>query len=87
MIQIKRVYEKASRNDGYRVLIDRLWPRGIKKEDLKFDDWPKEICPSSEIRKKFGHDPLKFTEFKKDYKKNLRVKKPKKKLKSSRRFP
>lgn len=71
MIQIKRVYEKQNKKDGYRVLIDRLWPRGIKKSELTFDEWPKELCPSSELRKIFHHDPLKFKDFKKQYKKEL----------------
>lgn len=72
MINIKRVYDKKSRNDGYRVLVDRLWPRGMKKENLSFNEWPKEICPSSEIRKKFKHEALRFDEFKKEYKKELK---------------
>lgn len=73
MIKIKRVYDKPSRDDGYRVLVDRLWPRGIKKEDLKFNEWPKEICPSSEIRKEFSHKPERFAEFKSEYKKELKA--------------
>lgn len=73
MIKIKRVYEAPSRDDGYRVLVDRLWPRGIKKENLKFSEWPKEICPSTELRKGFGHKPEKFSEFKTEYKKELKV--------------
>jgi len=74
MIQIKRVYEKASKQDGHRVLVDRLWPRGIKKEALDYNDWKKELAPSNEIRKKFNHDPLKWEEFKKDFLKELRKK-------------
>ena len=73
MIKIKRVYEKPSRDDGYRVLVDRLWPRGIKKEDLKFSEWPKEICASTELRKEFGHKPEKFSEFKTEFKKELKA--------------
>lgn len=72
MVKIKRVYEDESRGDGYRVLVDRLWPRGVKKSELKFDEWPKEICPSTEIRKAFAHDPAKFSEFRSKYKKELR---------------
>lgn len=72
MIKIKRVYEKPGKDDGYRVLVDRLWPRGIKKEDLKFSEWPKEICPSTELRKEFGHKPEKFGEFRTEYKKELK---------------
>jgi uncharacterized protein YeaO (DUF488 family) len=71
MIKIKRVYETQDKTDGYRVLVDRLWPRGIKKSDLAYDEWPKELCPSTELRKDFAHDPLKFKEFKKEYKKEL----------------
>lgn len=67
MIKIKRVYEEEESGDGYRVLVDRLWPRGIKKENLHYQEWPKEICPSTGIRKSFGHDPSNFAEFKKDY--------------------
>ena len=71
MIQIKRVYEPQEKSDGYRVFVDRLWPRGLKKENFKFNLWPKELCPSTELRKIFGHDPLKFKSFRTDYKKEL----------------
>lgn len=71
MIKIKRVYDAKEKSDGYRVLVDRLWPRGMKKSDLKYDEWPKVVCPSSELRKSFAHDPLKFKNFKKEYKKEL----------------
>lgn len=70
-IQIKRIYEKISEDDGYRVLVDRIWPRGISKEEAKLDEWLKEIAPSSKLRKWFDHDPNKFAEFKKRYKKGL----------------
>lgn len=66
-IQIKRIYEDASEEDGYRVLIDRLWPRGVSKEDAQLDEWNKRISPSPELRKWFDHDPEKFEEFKKRY--------------------
>lgn len=66
-ISLKRVYEKPSKNDGYRVLIDRLWPRGIKKEQAYVDCWLKSIAPSNELRKWFGHDPEKWLEFKNRY--------------------
>ena len=72
-ILIKRAYEPASTDDGYRVLVDRLWPRGIKKEDLKLDSWHKEIAPSTELREWFGHDPAKFDEFQRRYQKELDV--------------
>lgn len=58
-IQLKRVYEAAAEDDGYRVLVDRLWPRGISKQDAKIDLWLKEIAPSTELRKWFNHDPAK----------------------------
>jgi uncharacterized protein YeaO (DUF488 family) len=66
-IALKRAYEEPARGDGRRILVDRLWPRGIKKEDLKLDAWAKELAPSTELRKWFGHDPAKWAEFKKRY--------------------
>jgi uncharacterized protein YeaO (DUF488 family) len=76
-IVIKRIYESLSKNDGYRVLVDRIWPRGISKEDAQLDDWAKEIAPSDELRKWFDHDPDKFNEFKTRYKKELEYHKDK----------
>jgi uncharacterized protein YeaO (DUF488 family) len=71
-IKVKRVYEKVSKkNDGYRILIDRLWPRGLKKEDAHIDLWLKEIAPSTELRTWFKHEPAKWPEFKKRYFKEL----------------
>lgn len=67
-IHIKRVYEDASKDDGFRVLVDRLWPRGVSKEDAKIDLWLKEIAPSTELRKWFNHDPEKWSEFQKRFK-------------------
>ena len=66
-ISIKRVYEPPDKKDGYRVLIDRLWPRGMKKEDAGIDEWVKEIAPSNELRKWYNHDPSKWEEFKRRY--------------------
>ena len=66
-ITIKRVYEKPTKEDGKRILIDRLWPRGLTKEKAKIDLWLKDIAPSTELRKWFGHDPAKWDEFKKRY--------------------
>lgn len=66
-IKIKRVYEHPEKDDGFRILVDRLWPRGLTKEKAKVDLWLKEIAPSTELRKWFGHDPEKWTEFKKRY--------------------
>ena len=66
-IRIKRVYEEPAPDDGYRVLIDRLWPRGLKKSQVRFDQWLKEVSPSSELRQWFGHDPEKWAQFKTRY--------------------
>ena len=71
MIKIKRVYDPSEPEDGKRILIDRLWPRGIKKEDLKMDEWLEEIAPSDKLRKWFSHDPKKYQEFKKRCTKQL----------------
>ncbi len=62
-IQCKRVYDDAEQSDGYRVLVDRVWPRGIKKEALKADDWRKDLAPSSELRQWFGHEPRRWAAF------------------------
>lgn len=67
VIKIKRVYEAPSEKDGYRILVDRLWPRGLKKEDASIDEWLKDIAPSDELRKWFGHDPQRWQEFQKKY--------------------
>jgi len=74
MIKTKRVYEKPERNDGVRILVERLWPRGIKKEDLKMNDWLKDLGASKELRKWYGHNPEKWKEFKKRYFKELKTK-------------
>lgn len=66
-IQIKRVYLPAADTDGFRILVDRLWPRGIKKENAGVDLWAKELAPSNELRKWFGHVPERFEEFSKRY--------------------
>ena len=67
MIQTKRAYDCAAMNDGYRVLVDRLWPRGESKVKEQLDDWIKEIAPSDELRKWFNHDLDRFPEFKRKY--------------------
>lgn len=72
MVQIKRAYEPAKKSDGHRVLVDRIWPRGRTKQELKLDSWIKEVSPSSELRKYFNHDLEKWSEFKKRYQKELR---------------
>ena len=69
----KRIYDSASTKDGYRVLVDRLWPRGISKEKAALDEWAKDIAPSTELRKWFDHDPAKFTEFIKRYEAELKA--------------
>jgi len=74
-IKLKRVYEKAEKGDGFRVLVDRLWPRGVSKKKAKIDLWLKDIAPSNELRKWFGHEPAKWNEFQKRYKKELKAKK------------
>lgn len=70
-IRIKRAYREPEPDDGYRVLIDRLWPRGVKKEQLKLDAWLKELAPSSELRKWFGHEPARWEEFQRRYRSEL----------------
>ncbi|HHX36207.1 MAG TPA: DUF488 domain-containing protein [Gammaproteobacteria bacterium] len=72
-ITIKRVYEAPSREDGRRILVDRLWPRGLTKEKANVDLWLKEIAPSTELRKWFDHDPSKWNEFKKRYLQELKA--------------
>jgi uncharacterized protein YeaO (DUF488 family) len=72
MIRVKRIYELPSKEDGYRVLVDRLWPRGMPKNQAKIDLWFKEIAPSDALRKWFGHDPKKWVDFKKKYGLELR---------------
>ncbi len=72
MIKLKRVYEKPDKSDGFRVLVDRLWPRGFSKQRTKIDLWVKELAPSTELRKWFGHDPKKWDEFQKRYEKEIR---------------
>jgi uncharacterized protein YeaO (DUF488 family) len=71
-MKIKRVYEEPSRDDGMRILVDRLWPRGLTKEKASIDLWLKEIAPSTALRKWFGHDPDKWKEFQKRYHLELR---------------
>jgi uncharacterized protein YeaO (DUF488 family) len=66
-IQIRRAYDPPQRGDGYRVLVDRVWPRGRSKNDLKLDEWRKEIAPSTRLRQWFGHDPARWKEFQQRY--------------------
>ena len=67
MIRTKRVYDAASSSDGVRILVERLWPRGMKKAALKMDAWLKEVAPSDDLRRWFSHDPEKWAEFRKRY--------------------
>lgn len=71
-IAIKRVYDEPEPKDGTRVLVDRLWPRGLSKERAHVDSWLKELAPSNELRKWFGHEPEKFAEFRRRYEEELR---------------
>ncbi|HNK89764.1 MAG TPA: DUF488 domain-containing protein [Chitinophagales bacterium] len=75
-IKIKRIYETPEDDDGYRILIDRLWPRGISKNNAKLDEWNKELAPSTELRKWFNHQTELFPEFSKKYKSELQQQKP-----------
>ena len=71
-IQIKRIYADPAKSDGVRILVDRLWPRGIKKENAHLEEWAKDIAPSTELREWFGHDPDRWPEFQKKYKVELK---------------
>jgi len=71
MIQIRRVYDRPGRNDGYRILVDRLWPRGMKKSELSLDAWEKDLAPSNALRREFAHDPERWPRFRSDYRKEL----------------
>lgn len=67
MLRLKRVYEEAEEGDGFRILVDRLWPRGVSKEDAALDLWLKEVAPSDPLRRWFSHDPSRWEEFKESY--------------------
>jgi uncharacterized protein YeaO (DUF488 family) len=75
MIHLKRVYEKASADDGVRILVERLWPRGLTKAKAAVDLWIKDVAPSPALREWFGHDPAKWRQFKQRYWKELKVRK------------
>lgn len=70
-VQVRRAYDAPDPSDGKRVLVDRLWPRGLSKEKAKFDDWCKQVSPSTELRKWYAHDPAKFEEFAQRYRHEL----------------
>lgn len=73
-VRLKRAYEPPVSSDGYRVLIDRLWPRGVSREDADLDEWDRDLAPSTELRQWFGHEPSRFSEFRRRYKQELRDK-------------
>ncbi|EAR21445.1 DUF488 domain-containing protein [Nitrococcus mobilis] len=70
-VRIKRIYDAPGDDDGYRVLVDRVWPRGVSKQTARLDRWLKEIAPSTELRRWFGHDPSRWNEFRKRYRGEL----------------
>ena len=76
-VRLKRAYEPADTVDGRRVLIDRLWPRGVSREQARLDEWARELSPSTELREWFGHDPTRFAEFRRRYTIELAAQKPK----------
>jgi uncharacterized protein YeaO (DUF488 family) len=75
-VRVKRAYEPATQDDGYRVLIDRLWPRGLARERAALDEWARELAPSTELRQWFGHDPSRFEAFRRRYIEELRHERP-----------
>jgi uncharacterized protein YeaO (DUF488 family) len=70
-VRLKRAYDPAEPGDGYRVLVDRLWPRGVSKERARLDEWARELAPSADLRTWFGHDPERFAEFERRYRTEL----------------
>lgn len=70
-IQLKRIYEEADEEDGHRVLVDGVWPRGMAKDKAKVDEWSRDVAPSKQLRQWFSHDPEKFDEFKEQYKQEV----------------
>jgi uncharacterized protein YeaO (DUF488 family) len=75
-VRLKRVYEPAASSDGYRVLIDRLWPRGVSRKRAQLVAWERELSPSTELRRWFGHEPSRFQEFRRRYTEELRQQRP-----------
>jgi uncharacterized protein YeaO (DUF488 family) len=75
-VRVKRAYEPATHADGYRVLIDRLWPRGLSRRQARLDDWDKKLAPSTQLRQWFGHDPSRFDDFRRRYIEELRDQRP-----------
>lgn len=70
-VRVRRVYEPAAEEDGKRVLVDRVWPRGLSKDEARLDAWAKDVAPSTELRKWYGHDPARFPEFERRYRAEL----------------
>ena len=70
-VRIKRAYEPPAASDGHRVLVDRIWPRGVTREQARLDEWARELAPSAELRRWFGHDPARFEEFRRRYSEEL----------------
>lgn len=70
-VQVRRIYDDAADGDGTRVLVDRVWPRGVRKDDPRYDEWIKDVAPSAELRKWYGHDPDRFDEFRRRYRAEL----------------
>ncbi len=68
---LRRAYDAPTRNDGYRVLVDRLWPRGVRRADARLDEWCRDLAPSNELRRWFGHDPRRWAEFQRRYRAEL----------------
>jgi uncharacterized protein YeaO (DUF488 family) len=75
-IRLKRAYEPTEPTDGYRVLVDRLWPRGVSRERAGIDEWERELAPSTKLRQWFGHEPSRFPEFRRRYLEELRARRP-----------
>jgi uncharacterized protein YeaO (DUF488 family) len=75
-VRVKRAYDPAAPADGFRVLVDRLWPRGVSHERAGLDSWEKDLAPSAELRQWFAHDPARFTEFRRRYVEELRSQRP-----------
>jgi uncharacterized protein YeaO (DUF488 family) len=70
-VRVRRIYDDAQKSDGTRVLVDRVWPRGVSKDKAELDEWVKDVAPSTELRKWYSHDPEKFDEFSRRYRKEL----------------
>ena len=75
-VRLKRIYEPPQRADGYRVLVERLWPRGATRNDARIDDWARELAPSDELRRWYDHNPARFDEFRRRYMRELSAKRP-----------